>query len=163
MLVVIWTRPGGADTTVAGLSPSPYLRRPRCRAASRRHPPHVAELHRAAAHPASRRGRLSVSDGRYAEICEILGTSAHMEFAAQCTNCTSPDTGNMEVRCMCLGGLKGVCGLGAYIYALFPSSAVFASHARCVPVSLHIPRHGANSMHTCAGKSRTRATLHEWG
>jgi hypothetical protein len=35
---------------------------------------------------------------QYAELCEILGTSCHMEFASQCTNCTSPDTGNMEVR-----------------------------------------------------------------
>ena len=26
-----------------------------------------------------------------------MGTSNHIEFAAQCTNCTSPDTGNMEV------------------------------------------------------------------
>eukprot|EP00036_Acanthoecidae_sp_10tr_P015075 CAMPEP_0206293582 /NCGR_PEP_ID=MMETSP0106_2-20121207/4212_1 /ASSEMBLY_ACC=CAM_ASM_000206 /TAXON_ID=81532 /ORGANISM="Acanthoeca-like sp., Strain 10tr" /LENGTH=448 /DNA_ID=CAMNT_0053724183 /DNA_START=171 /DNA_END=1514 /DNA_ORIENTATION=- len=34
---------------------------------------------------------------QYAELCEILGTSSHMEFAAQATNCTSPDTGNMEV------------------------------------------------------------------
>jgi len=34
---------------------------------------------------------------QYAEICEILGTSNHTEFASECTNCTSPDTGNMEV------------------------------------------------------------------
>jgi alkylation response protein AidB-like acyl-CoA dehydrogenase len=34
---------------------------------------------------------------QYAEICEIMGTSNHIEFAAQCCNCTSPDTGNMEV------------------------------------------------------------------
>ncbi|KAK3279147.1 hypothetical protein CYMTET_12955 [Cymbomonas tetramitiformis] len=34
---------------------------------------------------------------QYAEICEILGTSCPAEFASQCTNCTSPDTGNMEV------------------------------------------------------------------
>ena len=34
---------------------------------------------------------------QYAEICEILGTSTPAEFAAQATNCTSPDTGNMEV------------------------------------------------------------------
>ena len=33
---------------------------------------------------------------QYAEICEILGTAAPMEFAAQATNCTSPDTGNSE-------------------------------------------------------------------
>ncbi len=26
-----------------------------------------------------------------------MGTSNHIEFAAQCINCTSPDTGNMEV------------------------------------------------------------------
>ena len=26
-----------------------------------------------------------------------MGTSNHIEFAAQCCNCTSPDTGNMEV------------------------------------------------------------------
>ena len=34
---------------------------------------------------------------QYAEVCEILGTACPMEFAAQATNCTSPDTGNMEV------------------------------------------------------------------
>jgi alkylation response protein AidB-like acyl-CoA dehydrogenase len=34
---------------------------------------------------------------QYADVCEILGTSNHIEFAAQCCNCTSPDTGNMEV------------------------------------------------------------------
>ena len=34
---------------------------------------------------------------QYGGICEILGTSNHIEFAAQCTNCTSPDTGNMEL------------------------------------------------------------------
>jgi hypothetical protein len=34
---------------------------------------------------------------RYADLCEIMGTSVPTEFAAQCTNCTSPDTGNMEV------------------------------------------------------------------
>lgn len=38
-----------------------------------------------------------LTNRQYAEICEILGTSCHMEFASQCTNCTSPDTGNMEV------------------------------------------------------------------
>ena len=32
---------------------------------------------------------------QYAEICEILGTSSHMEFASQATNCTSPDTGTV--------------------------------------------------------------------
>ena len=31
------------------------------------------------------------------QVCEILGTAAPMEFAAQATNTTSPDTGNMEV------------------------------------------------------------------
>lgn len=29
--------------------------------------------------------------------CHPSHTSCHMEFAAQATNCTSPDTGNMEV------------------------------------------------------------------
>ena len=38
-----------------------------------------------------------LTNRQYAEICEILGTSCHAEFAAQATNCTSPDTGNMEV------------------------------------------------------------------
>lgn len=38
-----------------------------------------------------------LTNRQYAEICEILGTSVPMEFAAQATNCTSPDTGNMEV------------------------------------------------------------------
>eukprot|EP00316_Scyphosphaera_apsteinii_P008113 CAMPEP_0119342164 /NCGR_PEP_ID=MMETSP1333-20130426/104140_1 /TAXON_ID=418940 /ORGANISM="Scyphosphaera apsteinii, Strain RCC1455" /LENGTH=460 /DNA_ID=CAMNT_0007354327 /DNA_START=93 /DNA_END=1475 /DNA_ORIENTATION=- len=33
---------------------------------------------------------------QYADLCEIMGTSVHFEFAAQATNCTSPDTGNME-------------------------------------------------------------------
>mmetsp|Transcript_37175 Transcript_37175/g.73027 ORF Transcript_37175/g.73027 Transcript_37175/m.73027 type:complete len:450 (+) Transcript_37175:53-1402(+) len=34
---------------------------------------------------------------QYADICEIMGTACPAEFAAQATNCTSPDTGNMEV------------------------------------------------------------------
>lgn len=38
-----------------------------------------------------------LTNRQYAEICEILGTSCPMEFAAQATNCTSPDSGNMEV------------------------------------------------------------------
>jgi len=38
-----------------------------------------------------------LTNREYAEICEILGTSAPAEFASQATNCTSPDTGNMEV------------------------------------------------------------------
>ena len=38
-----------------------------------------------------------LTNRQYAEICEIMGTSCHAEFAAQCCNCTSPDTGNMEV------------------------------------------------------------------
>lgn len=33
---------------------------------------------------------------QYADLCEIMGTSVGAEFAAQATNCTSPDTGNME-------------------------------------------------------------------
>ena len=33
---------------------------------------------------------------QYADLCEIMGTSIHGEMAAQATNCTSPDTGNME-------------------------------------------------------------------
>lgn len=44
-------------------------------------------------------GRLGggLTNRQYAEVCEILGTSVPMEFASQATNCTSPDTGNMEV------------------------------------------------------------------
>ena len=38
-----------------------------------------------------------LTNRQYAEICEILGTSVPAEFASQATNCTSPDTGNMEV------------------------------------------------------------------
>jgi alkylation response protein AidB-like acyl-CoA dehydrogenase len=38
-----------------------------------------------------------LTNRQYAEICEILGTSNHAEFASEVTNCTSPDTGNMEV------------------------------------------------------------------
>lgn len=38
-----------------------------------------------------------LTNRQYAEVCEIMGTSNHIEFAAQATNCTSPDTGNMEV------------------------------------------------------------------
>mmetsp|Transcript_7381 Transcript_7381/g.8926 ORF Transcript_7381/g.8926 Transcript_7381/m.8926 type:complete len:459 (-) Transcript_7381:82-1458(-) len=38
-----------------------------------------------------------LTNRQYGEICEILGTSVPMEFASQATNCTSPDTGNMEV------------------------------------------------------------------
>jgi len=38
-----------------------------------------------------------LTNRQYAEICEIMGTSCHAEFAAQACNCTSPDTGNMEV------------------------------------------------------------------
>ena len=33
---------------------------------------------------------------QYADLCEIMGTSIHGEMAANATNCTSPDTGNME-------------------------------------------------------------------
>ena len=38
-----------------------------------------------------------LTNRQYAEICEILGTSTPVEYAAQATNCGSPDTGNMEV------------------------------------------------------------------
>ena len=38
-----------------------------------------------------------LTNRQYGEICEILGTSVPAEFASQATNCTSPDTGNMEV------------------------------------------------------------------
>lgn len=38
-----------------------------------------------------------LTNRQYAEICEILGTSTPTEFASEVTNCTSPDTGNMEV------------------------------------------------------------------
>eukprot|EP00931_Biecheleriopsis_adriatica_P114883 TRINITY_DN90764_c0_g1_i1.p1 TRINITY_DN90764_c0_g1~~TRINITY_DN90764_c0_g1_i1.p1 ORF type:complete len:465 (+),score=77.11 TRINITY_DN90764_c0_g1_i1:83-1396(+) len=34
---------------------------------------------------------------QYADCCEIMGTSSHAEFAAEACNCSSPDTGNMEV------------------------------------------------------------------
>eukprot|EP00928_Gymnodinium_smaydae_P013508 TRINITY_DN14923_c0_g1_i3.p1 TRINITY_DN14923_c0_g1~~TRINITY_DN14923_c0_g1_i3.p1 ORF type:complete len:437 (+),score=99.48 TRINITY_DN14923_c0_g1_i3:91-1401(+) len=34
---------------------------------------------------------------QYAECCEIMGTANHAEFAAEVCNCSSPDTGNMEV------------------------------------------------------------------
>lgn len=34
---------------------------------------------------------------QYADCCEIMGTSNHVEFAAEACNCASPDTGNMEV------------------------------------------------------------------
>eukprot|EP00442_Polarella_glacialis_P047194 CAMPEP_0115119040 /NCGR_PEP_ID=MMETSP0227-20121206/44854_1 /TAXON_ID=89957 /ORGANISM="Polarella glacialis, Strain CCMP 1383" /LENGTH=372 /DNA_ID=CAMNT_0002520433 /DNA_START=73 /DNA_END=1188 /DNA_ORIENTATION=- len=34
---------------------------------------------------------------QYADCCEIMGTSNHAEFAAEACNCSSPDTGNMEV------------------------------------------------------------------
>ncbi|GBG34558.1 Acyl-CoA dehydrogenase family member 11, partial [Hondaea fermentalgiana] len=37
-----------------------------------------------------------LNNAQYAEICEIIGTSCHIEFAAECTNSSSPDTGNME-------------------------------------------------------------------
>jgi len=33
---------------------------------------------------------------QYGELCEIMGTANHMEWASQCMNCASPDTGNME-------------------------------------------------------------------
>eukprot|EP00450_Noctiluca_scintillans_P003505 CAMPEP_0194489010 /NCGR_PEP_ID=MMETSP0253-20130528/8720_1 /TAXON_ID=2966 /ORGANISM="Noctiluca scintillans" /LENGTH=436 /DNA_ID=CAMNT_0039329437 /DNA_START=41 /DNA_END=1351 /DNA_ORIENTATION=+ len=34
---------------------------------------------------------------QYGECCEIMGTANHAEFAAESCNCSSPDTGNMEV------------------------------------------------------------------
>lgn len=34
---------------------------------------------------------------QYADCCEIMGTANHIEFAAEACNCSSPDTGNMEV------------------------------------------------------------------
>eukprot|EP00747_Dinoflagellata_sp_TGD_P053897 gnl/TRDRNA2_/TRDRNA2_148717_c0_seq1.p1 gnl/TRDRNA2_/TRDRNA2_148717_c0~~gnl/TRDRNA2_/TRDRNA2_148717_c0_seq1.p1 ORF type:complete len:457 (+),score=89.51 gnl/TRDRNA2_/TRDRNA2_148717_c0_seq1:111-1481(+) len=37
-----------------------------------------------------------LSNIQYASLCEIMGTSSHMEMAAQAMNCASPDTGNME-------------------------------------------------------------------
>lgn len=48
---------------------------------------------------AGEQGKLGggLTNAQYGEICEILGTACPMEFAAQATNCTSPDTGNMEV------------------------------------------------------------------
>eukprot|EP00040_Diaphanoeca_grandis_P014490 m.73556 g.73556 ORF g.73556 m.73556 type:complete len:460 (+) comp24572_c0_seq1:23-1402(+) len=48
---------------------------------------------------AGEQGKLGggLNNRQYAEICEIMGTAVPMEFAAQATNCTSPDTGNMEV------------------------------------------------------------------
>lgn len=48
---------------------------------------------------AGEQGKLGggLTNRQYAEVCEILGTSSPIEFASQATNCTSPDTGNMEV------------------------------------------------------------------
>ena len=37
-----------------------------------------------------------LSNVQYAELCEIAGTSNHMELASHAMNCCSPDTGNME-------------------------------------------------------------------
>ena len=37
-----------------------------------------------------------LTNRQYGEVCEIFGTCVPMEFAAQATNCTSPDSGNME-------------------------------------------------------------------
>lgn len=34
---------------------------------------------------------------QYGDVCEIMGTANHAEFAAEACNCASPDTGNMEV------------------------------------------------------------------
>jgi hypothetical protein len=31
-----------------------------------------------------------LNNKQYGALCEIMGTSNHMEFAAQATNCTSP-------------------------------------------------------------------------
>ena len=38
-----------------------------------------------------------LTNRQYAELCEIMGTASPAELCAQATNCTSPDTGNMEV------------------------------------------------------------------
>jgi alkylation response protein AidB-like acyl-CoA dehydrogenase len=50
-------------------------------------------------HVAGDAGKLGygLTNRQYAEICEIMGTCVPAEFASQATNCTSPDTGNMEV------------------------------------------------------------------
>ena len=37
-----------------------------------------------------------LNNQQYGELCEIMGTGNHMEFAPQAMNCASPDTGNME-------------------------------------------------------------------
>ena len=37
-----------------------------------------------------------LSNVQYSELCEIAGTSNHMELASHAMNCCSPDTGNME-------------------------------------------------------------------
>lgn len=37
-----------------------------------------------------------LSNLQYAQLCAIMGTSSHMEFASHAMNCCSPDTGNME-------------------------------------------------------------------
>jgi alkylation response protein AidB-like acyl-CoA dehydrogenase len=37
-----------------------------------------------------------LSNMQYGELCEIMGSGNHMEFAPQAMNCASPDTGNME-------------------------------------------------------------------
>ena len=74
------------------------------------HPPLIVELMREAkarglwnlflpadsAALAGGRYGAGLSNLQYADLCEIMGTSIHAEFAAQATNCTSPDTGNME-------------------------------------------------------------------
>lgn len=38
-----------------------------------------------------------LTNNQYGQVCEIIGTASPMEFAAEATNTTSPDTGNMEV------------------------------------------------------------------
>jgi len=40
-----------------------------------------------------------LNNQQYGQLCEIMGTANHMEFASQCMNCASPDTGNMETLC----------------------------------------------------------------
>ena len=58
-----------------------------------------------------------LNNEQYGELCEIMGTANHMEvprprsghirelnglgvqFASNCMNCASPDTGNMETLC----------------------------------------------------------------
>ena len=55
-----------------------------------------------------------LTNRQYGEICGILGTSVPAEFTSQATNCTSPDTGNMEVLARYGQRRKSKSGCGLY-------------------------------------------------